>query len=153
MRIAFWHITFSLFFAALMLLGLSWLAATGRLTAWVPLGDFLLMALAIMRLTRLFTYDLITAFVRDWFAGAPSGTFGGTLRELLNCPWCTGLWFSFVVVFAYFATPYAWPVILILALAGVASTLQIAANLLGWSAEYKKRVVQGPEHKSTSTCG
>lgn len=131
-----------------------WLADVGRLSSYVPFGDFLLMALAIFRLTRLVCYDVIMAFFRDWLSSQKEGTFFGTMSALVHCPWCTGLWFAFFVVFSYFATPMAWPIILILALAALATTLQILANLLGWSAEYKKRVVIGPEGgKSSSTCG
>lgn len=148
----FWSIFFSLFFAALLFVGIGWLAATGRFNRPVSIGDFVLMALAIWRLIRLFTYDAITAFVRDWFAGASPNTFRGTLNALVTCPWCIGLWFSYFVVFFYFATIYAWPVILVLALAAVASFLQILGNLIGWSAEAKKRMVLGSEN-SSGTCG
>lgn len=150
---AFWNILFSLFFALLMVAGIAWLAATGSFNRSVTVGDFVLMALAIWRLIRLFTYDAITAFVREWFEGAAPGTFRGTLHTLLTCPWCIGLWFSFLVVFFYFATIYAWPVILILALAAVGSFLQILANLVGWSAEAKKRMVLGSGTGPGGTCG
>ncbi|MBP9816850.1 MAG: DUF1360 domain-containing protein [Candidatus Pacebacteria bacterium] len=155
MKTALWDVFFALFFAVLMFLGVSWLEETGRFTTWVPLGDFLLMALALFRLIRLTSYDLITKFIRDAFVGKPQGTFLGTLGALVNCPWCVGLWWSFFMVFFYFATPYAWPVILILALAGVASFLQILVNLIGWSAEEKKRkVLDAPNAGGhTSTCG
>jgi hypothetical protein len=96
------------------------------------------VSLAIFRLIRLFSYDIITQFIRDWFVGARVGTFRYTFGTLINCPWCTGLWFSFVVVFFYFATPYAWPIILVLALAAVASFLQVISSLVGWHAEGKK---------------
>ena len=150
-----WNIFFGLFFAGLLFMGVHWLEYTGRFTTWVPLGDFLLMALALFRLVRLTTYDLITKFIRDAFVGMSRDSFFGTLGALINCPWCTGLWWSFFVVFFYFATPYAWPVILILALAAVGSYLQILANLAGWSAEQKKRDVLGSSNPSgsTSTCG
>lgn len=150
---AFWNIFFSFFFSVLLFVGLSWLQSVDRFPNYIPLGDFLLISLAIFRLVRLFTYDLITKFIREWFEGSPVGSFMATLGELLHCPWCTGLWFSAFVVFFYFATPFAWPIILILALAGVASFIQILSNLAGWSAELKKRTVLGPEHKSTGTCG
>ena len=133
-----WNLVFSLFFLLLLTAGIGYLALTGALNRQLLTGDVVLMALAIWRLVRLFTYDAITEFVRDWFRGRPSGTFLGTLDTLMNCPWCIGLWFSFMVVFAYFATPYAWPVILILALAAIGSFLQILSNLIGWSAELKK---------------
>ncbi len=153
MKSAFWNSAYGLFFVVLVFIGTGWLVEYGLLARTISLGDFLLMALAIFRLTRLATYDVITKFIRDAVAGAPEQSFVGTFSKLVNCPWCTGLWFSFFVVFFYYASPIAWPIILILALAGVAAFFQILANLIGWSAEYKKRVVLGPENKSTSTCG
>jgi len=143
MRFHFWHTFFSLFFAALVVVGIAWLSAAGRLAAVIPLADFFLMGLAIFRLVRLFTYDNITAFIREWFVGADARSLLGSLGTLINCPWCTGLWFAFIIVFVYFATPFAWYVILILALSAFASFIQLLANLLGWSAEAKKREAQG----------
>lgn len=139
MKFHFWHTFLSLFFVALVVLAIAWLDALGKLVAWIPLVDFFLMALAIQRLVRLVSYDAITAFVRNWFYGYDPESFMGSLGTLINCPWCTGLWFSLLVVFFYFLTPYAWYAILILALGSFASYLQIFANWLGWSAEAKKR--------------
>ena len=153
MKTAFWSIVYGAFFVLLVFAGMEGLMERGLLTRFIPLGDFLLMALAIFRLTRLATYDVITQFIRDAVDPFPKNSFLGTFSLLLNCPWCTGLWFSFFVVFFYYLAPIAWPIILILALAGIAAILQILGNLMGWSAELKKRTVLGPEHKSTSTCG
>lgn len=150
---AFWNILFSVFFLSLLFTGVWYLAVTGKFYRQVSMGDFILMALAIWRLIRLFTYDAITEFVRDWFVGKPKGTFMGTLGALMGCPWCIGLWFSFMVVFAYFATPYAWPVLLVLALAAVGSFFQLVGNLVGWSAEAKKRMVEGTGTGPGGTCG
>jgi len=138
MRIHLWNTLLSLFFAALMALGIGWLFATGRVFYQVPLRDLFLIALATYRLIRLFTYDVITKFIRDWFVGARKDSFLDTLGVLINCAWCTGFWFSFIVVFSYFATPYAWPVIIILAVAGAASFFMTFSNLIGWMAEDKK---------------
>lgn len=154
MRIHFWNFAFSLFFAVLVLWSASWLIATGKAVSGITLGNFVLMALAIFRLVRLFTYDHITDFIRDWFRGAPETSLRGTMGALLNCPWCTGLWFSFLVVFLGYATPIAWPVILMLALAALASFIQIVANLVGWHAEGKKHEVTSARgEKPTYTCG
>ena len=144
MKFHFWHTILSLFFGILVLSSIIWLNAQEQLPTWIPLSDFFLMALAIMRLVRLFTYDNITAFIRDWFEGHDSRTLAGSLGTLINCPWCTGLWFSFLTVFFYCATPYAWYVILILALSSLASFMQLLANLIGWSAELKKKEAQTP---------
>lgn len=138
MRIHPWNLFFSLFFAALVLMGTWWLAASRLIFYDIPFRDLLLITLAIFRLVRLFSYDIITKFIREWFVGAPQDSLRHTLGALVNCPWCTGLWFSFIVVFFYFATPYSWPIIIILALAALASLFQVLANLIGWSAELKK---------------
>lgn len=139
MKIHFWYAALSLFFLALIFLGYDWLYINNMMGYGVPPGDIVLMSLAVMRLTRLFTYDKITQFVRDWFVDAHPNSFRGTLGALLDCPWCTGLWFAAFVVFFYFAWDGAWFFILILAIAAVASFLQVLANLVGWSAEHKKR--------------
>lgn len=154
MRGLFWNLFFLLFFVVLVMIGYGWLFADGRLANWISLGDFFLIALAVFRLVRLFTYDLITKFIRDFFASAPRDSFSGTISSLLACPWCTGLWFSAFIIFFYFATPFSWPFILILAIASIASIFQIIANLIGWSAEVKKRMVLGnPAGENGSTCG
>lgn len=151
---AIWNIIFSFFFVALLFSGFSWLMAQGLLISYISLGDFVLIALAVFRLVRLFSYDLITQFLRDGLKNAPKDSLFGTFHSLLSCPWCTGLWFSAFIVFFYFATPLAWPFILVLAIAGIASLIQILANLIGWSAEYKKRsVLAHVETDSKSTCG
>lgn len=155
MKSAFWNIVFAVFFAYIVLAGANLLYGSGLLYHSIPLFDFVLMALAIFRLVRLFCYDIITKFIRDALTPCPKDSFLGTLHALLACPWCAGLWFAFFVVFFYYATPLAWPIILILALAGIASLIQVFANLLGWHAEGKKREVLGSQNSSnsTSTCG
>ncbi|MGB4076662.1 MAG: DUF1360 domain-containing protein [Minisyncoccia bacterium] len=152
---AFWNVVFALFFGGLVLSGVDHLLTKNLFYRGVGIGDFLLMALAIFRLVRLVSYDIIFRFVRDALATGKPGSFVGTMSALVSCPWCIGLWFSFFVVFFYYATPYAWPIILILALAGVASVFQVFSNLIGWHAEGKKRDVLGSANPtgSTSTCG
>jgi len=139
MKFHFWYVAFSLFFTALVTAGYLYLASADRLASSISLADFLLMALATQRLVRLFSRDIITDFIRQWFIGADPRSLQETLGALINCPWCSGLWFAALIVFCYFATPIAWYAILVLALASVASFLQILASLVGWSAEAKKK--------------
>ncbi len=159
MKSTFWHLAFSVTFLAFVGGGFWFLIDTGRLPFGITLFDLTLVVLAIMRLTRLVAYDAIFKFFRDWF-DKPKGTFLGTVGELVNCPWCLGLWFGFTVTFFYFLTPYAWFFILGLAVSALASLFQILANLIGWSAEYKKLKVKELEMEkpviesvSTSKCG
>jgi hypothetical protein len=119
--------------------------------------------LAIFRITRLFVYDKITQFFRDLFMqartiqGADGLAYierrpykGGPLRtvsDLLSCPWCTGMWASLFVVYFYYTLPFAWYVILMLAIAGVGNLLQLIANMIGWRAENLKLKVHEKEGK------
>ncbi len=153
LRTHFWSMFLSLFFAALLAFGVWYLSALGAFNRNLGVSDVLLMSLAVWRLTRLFTYDAITKFIRDWFVGARPETLRGSLFTLITCPWCTGLWFGATVVFFYFLTPYAWPVVLVLAIAAIGSFLQILSNLVGWAAEAKKREALGANHQSHTTCG
>ena len=142
MRIHFWYTFLSLFFAVLVVLSVALLSRHGRIFYDVPARDLVLMGLAIFRLVRLFTYDRITKFIRDWFIDAAPNTFRHTIGELLDCPWCVGLWFSWMVVTFYFSTVYSWPVILILSLAALGSFFQVIANWIGWNAEIRKLQAQ-----------
>ncbi len=150
---AFWNVIFGLFFVVLVLGGMNWVMSAGFMHIFIPIEDMIIMSLAIFRLIRLASYDVITKFIRDAVGKAPTDSFVGTFSALLNCPWCTGLWFSFFVVFAYYLSPLSWPVILVLALAGVASFFQVVSNLVGWHAEGKKRDVLGASEQSTTKCG
>ena len=89
MKFHFWYVMLSLFYTAMVVSGYLWLADNDRLTLGVSLADFSLMALATMRLIRLFTRDSITDFIRNWFIGADQKSLLGTLGALINCPWCS----------------------------------------------------------------
>jgi len=120
----------------------------------LTLTDFIIMSLAIFRLTRLFVYDKVTQFVRDLFVDIKEKhhhleryekQFGleRALSDIFNCPWCFSMWGGSVFVWAYIMFPSIMLYFaLILALSGVASVLQIATNLLGWKAEHEKKIVE-----------
>ena len=132
----------------------------GGFPSSVSVLDVVLMTLASMRITRLVVYDKITRFFRDWFVNTrvievdgvllvevtptPHG-FRGTMNDLLGCPWCVGMWSGLIVTFCYFVFPWAWYVILFLAVAGMGSLLQVFANTLGWRAENLKLDAQSKE--------
>ena len=129
----------------------------GELPTEIGLFDLFLIVFAAFRLVRLFVYDKIMQFFRDWFLdkeefvderGAihyhrypPIKGPRRTINDLINCPWCFGMWAGAIIPFFYFLTPWAWFPILALAISGVASLFTLLANLIGWSAEYKKREV------------
>jgi hypothetical protein len=150
-----WNFIFTLLFLAFFGL-LMWVLykVRGNFPTAIPLFDLVLIALATFRLIRLFVYDKIFRFVRDLFVEirevhSEQGVVymerreytGGPLRtisELLACPWCFGMWCGLVIAFFYFLTPLSWFPILVLALSGLGTLLQLIANFIGWSAENGK---------------
>ena len=142
MKFHFWNFFFLVFFVVVAAAGYLWLEAAGRLGGRFPLTDLFLIALASQRLVRLFAYDHVTDFFRNWFVHPDPRSLRSTMGALLGCPWCTGLWFALVLTIFYFATPIAWYAILVLAISSVATFFQLIASLVGWSAELKKKKAQ-----------
>lgn len=134
-----WNFLYMIFYVAIFA-GLVWALwqYNGGLPREISYFDLALIVLATFRLIRLFVYDKVTRWMRDMFAGFSRGP-GKTLFDLLNCPWCLGLWIGTFLTFFYFLIPeFVWFPLLILALAGVATLLQLFANMIGWKAELGK---------------
>jgi hypothetical protein len=108
---------------------------------------FFLLAFATFRLTRLIVFDKITEFFRNYFledvelkdaAGnvqtyvkPREGRIRGWIGELISCYWCTGVWCSIFLFCLYWFIPHiATPIILILAIAGVASSIEAVISKL-----------------------
>lgn len=132
-----WNFAFSVFFAAMLMLAVSYLASAGRLPQSVPVWDAILMAFATFRISRLIVYDRIARWFRELF-NRKNGGFFETVRDLLECPWCVGVWAALIVIFCYQVFDWGWFVIFFLALAGAGSLLQVVANMIGWRAETLK---------------
>lgn len=153
-----WSFIFSTIFLVLTGAGIYHLSLRNTDFMDVSVFAFIIMALAAFRLTRLVVYDSIAWWFRDLFFDKekrsqknglftvirtkPMKGFRRKMVELICCPWCVGVWISLAVVYFYYLTPLSWPVLIILAVAGVSSFVQISANLLGWHAEGKKIDVQ-----------
>lgn len=103
--------------------------------------DFILLSLASFRLTRLIVYDTITAFLRKPFFEEEQVIdekgeaeiyivprkkgLRGFIGQLLNCYWCTGVWIAIFIVCLYYLIPYwSGPLIVLLAVAGLAAFLE-----------------------------
>lgn len=146
-----WNFFFAVLFLAVLIASVWGIGMIrGGYPVSIPVFDAILLGLAAMRIVRLVVYDSITRFFREWFmetrtidmpgmqliemVPAEHG-IRGTLYDLVHCPWCIGMWAGLIVTFCYFVFPWAWYVILLLAVSGVASSLQVLMNLIGWEAE------------------
>lgn len=151
----FWNFVFGLFFLLLIIMGAIILETESRIPlAELALVDYVLITLASWRLSRLMIADTVTKWLREQFWDVkkvgksyllekPKTGPRRTLADLFSCPWCFGVWAVAIVAFAYLITPYALYPVIILALSGVASSLQIAMNYIGWQAERAKNEAEG----------
>lgn len=125
----FWHFVTASTFGLVSILLVAILIRQNRVPQSVPLFDFFMLVLATFRVTRLLVHDLVSDFIRDFFANAESG-IKLSMHDLLDCPWCTGAWVSLALGYLYFLIPATWPIILILAIAGFGTLLTILASLM-----------------------
>lgn len=157
-----WNILATLLFLALVFLGVDYLKKNSAIPSYLSFFDFAIITLSVFRLSRLFSYDNVFLFVRELFLDVKRVSFaeGGEehlervpsvnsvkriLSNLLRCPWCVGIWISLFAFFIYFAFPPTRIFFMILAIAGVASLLQVFTNLIGWSAERKKQEAENTD--------
>jgi hypothetical protein len=141
-RLSFWYAALSGAFLLLVAWGYELFTSVGGIAVNISPFDFFVMSLATMRLVRLFTFDKVTAPVRDWLGAGAEGSLRNALFHLSGCLWCTGIWAGFLVVFLFFAYPITWYVVLALALSAAGSLLQLIASLLGSTVEIQKRRAQ-----------
>jgi len=153
-NIKMWNIGISGIFIVLVFLAFSYLFTFNLFPRVITIADLVIITLATFRLIRLVIYDSITTFLREAFlkkvvtkskAGKVTVTYEEEERGikraisiLINCPWCIGIWISLLVLFLYYAFPAFWFFFTVIAIAGVASVLQVVSNGLGWAAEKKK---------------
>lgn len=102
--------------------------------------DLVILVFASFRLTHLIVFDEITSFLRDPFLTDiyEMDTNGQVVRrteykgtglrrwigKLLNCHWCVGIWSGALIVAVFLYVPAAFPVLLVLAIAGVAAVIE-----------------------------
>jgi hypothetical protein len=97
--------------------------------------DFALLGLATFRLIHLITYDKILDFIRLALMdseGKPLKTATRGWRRLLcdvmGCIWCAGIWSALLLVTIYLVGSWGQFAVLVLAVAGVGSLLQIISK-------------------------
>jgi len=97
----------------------------------IKLGDMVIMVLSAYRLTRLVVYDRIFRLPREIVEAFPDIGFMVSIRSLLTCPWCAGVWASLVAFVFQYLIPYAIYLNYLLAIAGVASFILIMIGRIG----------------------
>jgi len=147
----FWNFMATIFYMLLLvLLGLG-LKYKGIDIKQVRIWEFFVIATASYRLTRIFVFDKIFKFFRDFIRSRSKLYVFYVLKEILSCPWCAGVWMALVNVSIYFLVPFGNLFVYLLAIAGIASFLVLLVNYLGLSVEEKQHTVKGLKEESDYT--
>ena len=92
--------------------------------------DLIIMMLATYRLTRIVVFEKIFKFFRDFVKARTKHPLLNTLRFIITCPWCMGVWMALIVVLLFFVIPYGKIIVYIMGIAGVASFFIMLANYM-----------------------
>lgn len=104
----------------------------------ISIFDLLLICIATYRMTRLMVYDRIFKLFRDISRSFENSGFGASIKTILTCPWCAGVWISLFNVAIFFLVPFGVLFIYVMAIAGLATLFQLSVNILGMTAEEKQ---------------
>lgn len=131
-----------------IILGWILVKVNGALPRSISFGGAVMVTLASFRMIRGASYDKLTRWKRELFKYDKTIVEGpgeektvvktmvkpGFRRAIINtleCPWCTGFWTALISIFLYFVSPAARFVLLIFAISGVATFIQLLANIAG----------------------
>ena len=134
----FWDAIALAVFLALCALAVWLVAALGTLRpADIGFLDLVLMGLAAFRLVHLITYDKIFDMVRAAFMDREGTRLKTAERgwrrlvcEFMQCIWCAGMWSGLIVVTVYFLGVWGRFAVIVLAVAGLGSLLQVVSKAL-----------------------
>ena len=122
-------------FSALCIAAVFVLEHFRSLPAELEFIDLALLGLATLRVIHLLTYDKMFGPIRESFMDGSGPTLRKAARgwrrlvcELLECLWCTGMWSSVLVLTAYLVSPISRFFVIVLAVAGLGSLLQVLSK-------------------------
>jgi len=96
----------------------------------ISFRDAVVIVLASFRMTRILVFEKIFKYLRDEVKRKEDYYVIGTIRFIITCPWCMGVWTTLVIIVFYYLVPYGDLLTYVLALAGVASIVILIANLM-----------------------
>lgn len=133
-----WNIVSTLIFVALIAIAGNLLINAGIDVRKITAYELVLIAIATYRVTRMLVYDRVFKLIRDAIRLMEGTGFGDSLKAIVTCPWCAGVWIALFNTSVYFLIPFGDFFVIIMALAGIATFLQLSVNLIGLKADEKQ---------------
>ena len=108
----------------------------------LEIKQMIILILGSYRLTRVVVYDKVFKLVRDYIKSKQQYVFMQSVISIVTCPWCAGVWVVLFTVIIYYFVPYGQLFVLLMAISGVATFIQLSVNLVGLKAEEKQYQVR-----------
>lgn len=133
-----WNLISSLVFV-LLIIGVGiLLERKGIVLEEISVFKLVILILATYRLTRIIVYDRVLKVFRDFIKSFAGTGLGDSMKAIITCPWCAGVWVALFVVISYFFIPYGNVFVYIMAISGAATYIQITINYVGLTADEKQ---------------
>lgn len=143
-----WNIVSMFVFVLLLIVLGTLLHERGIGISDISLFELLLICIATYRMTRLMVYDRIFKLVRDIIRSWEGTGIGDSLKAIVTCPWCAGIWISLFNVGIFYLVPFGELFIYVMSIAGIATFLQLSVNILGMVAEEKQMDLREKKKKT-----
>ncbi|MGF1585767.1 MAG: DUF1360 domain-containing protein [Bacteroidales bacterium] len=143
-----WNILSMVVFVLLLIVAGTLLIELGIDITRITWGDLILLSIATYRMIRLLVYDRIFKLVRDFIRSFEGTGLGDSLKTIITCPWCAGVWISLFNVAIFYLVPFGQLFIYVMSIAGIATFLQLGSNIAGLVAENKQMDVREKREKT-----
>lgn len=97
--------------------------------------DIIIISIGTFRITRMLVYDKVFKFFRDWIRSLAHISIFNSVKEILSCPWCAGVWAAWFAFAIYFLLPYGNILVFLFAISAIGTFLQFVTNLIGIKAK------------------
>ena len=143
-----WNVLSMVVFVLLLIAAGTLLIEMGIDITRITWGDLILLSIATYRMIRLLVYDRIFKLVRDFIRSFQGTGLGDSLKTIITCPWCAGVWISLFNVAIFYLVPFGQLFIYVMSIAGIATFLQLGSNIAGLVAENKQMDVREKREKT-----
>ena len=143
-----WNVLSMVVFVLLLIAAGTLLIEMGIDITRITWGDLILLSIATYRMIRLLVYDRIFKLVRDFIRSFEGTGLGDSLKTIITCPWCAGVWISLFNVAIFYLVPFGQLFIYVMSIAGIATFLQLGSNIAGLVAENKQMDVREKRGKT-----
>lgn len=133
-----WNLLSSIVFVLLIVVVGFLLDKKGVALEDISVLSLVILMIATFRLTRIIVYDRVFKVFRDFIRSFEGSGIGDSMKAIITCPFCAGVWVALFVVACYFLIPYGNFFVYVMAISGAGTYIQLTINYIGLAADEKQ---------------